>query len=440
MAINVETLDKLERRITLSLAADVLQSEVDARLKKLARTVKADGFRPGKVPMNVVAQRYGYSVQYEVVNDKLGEAFAKAAEEAQLRVAGAPRISEKEGGPVDGQLQFDATFEVYPEVKIGDVSSVEVERVSAEVNDAAIDRTVEILRKQRRTFAQRPAAEGAADGDRVTIDFEGKIDGVPFEGGKAEGFQFLVGEGQMLEAFEKAVRGMKAGESKTFPLKFPDDYHGKDVAGKEADFLVTVKKVEAQQLPELNEDFIKSLGLADGSVDALRADIKRNLEREVKFRVAARNKAAVMEALLKLVDFDLPQSLVAAESDRLVEGARADLKARGIKDADKAPIPAEMFKPQAERRVRLGLTVAELVKANNLQAKPEQLHAHIEELAQSYEQPAQVVAWYMSDRQRMAEVEAVVIEGNVADFVLSKAKVTDKPLSFEELMGQQAAA
>ncbi len=440
MAINVETLDKLERRITLSLAADVLQSEVDARLKKLARTVKADGFRPGKVPMNVVAQRYGYSVQYEVVNDKLGEAFAQAAQEAQLRVAGQPRISEKEGGPVEGQLQFDATFEVYPDVTIGDLSTVEVERVSAEVNDAAIDRTIEILRKQRRTFAQRPAAESAADGDRVTIDFEGKIDGVPFDGGKAEGFQFLVGEGQMLEAFEKAVRGMKAGESKTFPLKFPDDYHGKDVAGKEADFLVTVKKVEAQNLPELNDEFIKGLGLADGSIDALRADIKRNLEREVKFRVAARNKAAVMEAILKLVDFDLPQSLVAAESDRLVQGAREDLKARGIKDADKAPIPAEMFKPQAERRVRLGLTVAELVKANNLAAKPEQLQAHIQELAQSYEQPAQVVAWYMSDRQRMAEVEAVVIEGNVADFVLSKAKVTDKALSFEELMGQQAAA
>jgi len=392
------------------------------------------------VPMNVVAQRYGYSVQYEVVNDKLGEAFARAAQEAALHVAGQPRISEKEGGPVEGQLQFDATFEVYPEVKIGDVSTVEVERASAEVDDAAIERTIEILRKQRRTFAQRPAAEGAADGDRVTIDFEGKIDGVPFDGGKAEGYQFLVGEGQMLEAFEKAVRGMKTGDSKTFPLKFPEDYHGKDVAGKEADFLVTVKKVEAQNLPELNDDFIKALGLAEGTMDALRADIKRNLDREVKFRVAARNKGAAMEALLKLVDFDLPQSLVAAESDRLVEGAREDLKARGIKDADKAPIPAEMFKPQAERRVRLGLTVAELVKANSLHAKPEQLQAHIQELSQSYEQPAQVVAWYMSDRQRMAEVEAVVIEGNVADFILSKAKVTDKPMTFEELMGQQQQA
>ncbi len=437
MAVTVETLDKLERRITLTLPAEVLKSEVDNRLKKLARTVKADGFRPGKVPMTVVAQRYGYSVQYEVINDKLGEAFATAAAEAQLRVAGQPSIAEKEGGAVDGQLQFDATFEVYPEVKVGDLSAIEVERATAEVNDAAIDRTVEILRKQRRTFNQRPAAEVAADGDRVTIDFEGKIDGVPFDGGKAEGFQFLVGEGQMLEAFEKAVRGMKTGESKTFPLQFPEDYQGKEVAGKEADFLVTVNKIEAQNLPEVNEEFIKTLGLADGSVDALRADIQKNLAREVKFRVAARNKAHALDAILKAAEFDVPKSLVAAESDRLVENARADLKARGIKDADKAPIPAEMFTPQAERRVRLGLIVAELVRTNNLQAKPEQLQAHIEELSQSYEQPAQVVAWYMSDRQRMAEVEAVVIEQNVTDFILGATKVTDKAMSFEELMGQQ---
>ena len=440
MAVTVETLDKLERRITLSLPAEVLKNEVDARLKKLARTVKADGFRPGKVPMNVVAQRYGYSVQYEVMNDKLGEAFSQAAAEANLRVAGQPRISEKEGDAPEGQVQFDATFEVYPEVKLGDLASVEVERVNADVNDAAIDRTVEILRKQRRTFNQRPAAEGAADGDRVTIDFEGKIDGVPFEGGKAEGFQFLVGEGQMLEAFEKAVRGMKAGESKTFPLQFPEDYHGKDVAGKEADFLVTLNKVEAQTLPEVNEEFIKTLGLADGSVDALRADIQKNLAREVKFRVAARNKAAALDGILKVAEFDVPKSLIEAEGGRLVENARADLKQRGIKDADKAPIPAEMFAPQAERRVRLGLIVGELVKANNLQAKPEQLQAHIQELAQSYEQPAQVVAWYMSDRQRMAEVEAVVIEANVTDFILSQAKVTDKSVSFEELMGQAEQA
>ena len=433
MAVQVENLEKLERRITLTLSADALKNEVESRLKRLARTVKADGFRPGKVPMSVVSQRYGYSVQYEVMNDKVGEAFSKAASEAQLRVAGAPRITEKEGAP-EGEIAFDATFEVYPDVKLGDLSSAEVERVSADVTEEAIDKTLEILRKQRRSFAQRPAAEGAADGDRVTIDFEGKIDGTPFEGGKAEGFQFILGEGRMLEQFEKAVRGMKAGESKTFPLNFPEDYHGKDVAGKEADFLVTLKKVEAQHLPEVDEAFAKSLGIADATVEGLRADIKKNLEREVKFRVMARNKAAVMDALVKTAELDLPKALVQNEVERLVEGARADLKQRGVKDADKAPIPAEMFTPQAERRVRLGLVVAELVKAESLQATPEQIKAHVEELAQSYEKPAEVVRWYFGDRQRMAEVEAVVIENNVTAFVLGKGKVVDKQLSFDELM------
>ena len=434
MAVTVETLDKLERKITLTLSADLINNEVESRLKRLARTVKADGFRPGKVPMSIVAQRYGYSVQYEVMNDKVGEAFAQAASEAQLRVAGAPRITEKEGAP-EGQLAFDATFEVYPEVKIADLSTAEVERVDTEVTDAAIDKTLEILRKQRRTFGQRPAAEAAADGDRVTIDFEGKIDGEAFAGGKAEDFQFILGEGRMLEEFEKAVRGMKTGESKTFPLKFPDDYHGKDVAGKEADFLVTLKKVEQQNLPEIDEAFAKSLGIADGTVEALRADIKKNLEREVKFRVLARNKNAVMDALLKVAELDLPKSLVQNEVDRMVAGARADLKNRGIKDAENAPIPAEVFQPQAEKRVRLGLVVAELVKANELQAKPEQIKAHIEELAQSYEKPQEVVRWYLSDNQRLAEVEAVVLENNVTEFVLGKAKVTDKMLPFDELMG-----
>ncbi|TMH32622.1 MAG: trigger factor [Betaproteobacteria bacterium] len=433
MAVTVETLEKLERRITLTLAADTISSEVESRLKRLSRTVKADGFRPGKVPMSVVAQRYGYSVQYEVMNDKVGQAFAEATTEAKLRVAGPPKITEKEGAG-EGKLAFDATFEIYPEVKLGDLSTAEVERVSTEVTDAAIDKTLDILRKQRRTFAQRPASEGAAEGDRVTIDFEGKIDGVPFDGGKAEGFQFMIGEGQMLETFDKAVRGMKAGESKTFPLQFPADYHGKDVAGKEADFLVTVKKIEAQHLPEVNEAFAKSLGIKEGTVEGLRADVKRNLEREVKFRVLARNKAAVMDALVKNAELDVPKSLIANETERMIENARADLKKRGVKDAETTPIPADIFQPQAERRVRLGLVVAELVRSNNLQAKPAQLQAHIEEMAQSYEKPSEVVRWYLGDRQRMAEVEAVVVENNVAEFVLSKAKVTDKVLPFDELM------
>ncbi len=408
MSITVETLEKLERKITLTLPVGTIQTEVDSRLRRLARSVKMDGFRPGKVPLNVVAQRYGYSVHYEVMNDKVGEAFSLAANEAKVRVAGQPRITEKEGAP-EGEVAFDAVFEVFPEVKIADLTGVEIERVNAQVDDAAIDKTLDILRKQRRTFAQRA---------------------------QAEAFQFLLGEGQMLKEFEQATRGMKSGESRTFPLAFPEDYHGKDVAGKTADFLVTVKKIEAAHLPTVDDAFAKTLGVEGATVQALREDIRKNLERELKFRLISRNKGAVMDALVANAELDLPKSSVQAELDRMIEGARADLKQRGIKDADKAPIPDELFRPQAERRVRLGLVVAELVRANELQAKPEQIKAHIDELASSYEKPAEVVRWYYGDNRRLAEVEAMVIENNVTEFVLSKAKAVDKTLGFDELMGQ----
>src|SRR5580765_3828037 len=404
MAVQVETLDKLERRITLSLPAATIASEVESRLRRLSRTVRADGFRPGKVPMSVVSQRYGYSVHSEVLNDKVGQVFSEAVSEAKLRVAGPPRITEKAEAP-EGEVAFDATFEVYPEVKLGDLSQAEVERITTEVTDEAVEKTIEILRKQRRTFQQRPASEGAAEGDRVTIDFAGTVDGVPFDGGKAEGFQFVIGEGQMLEQFDAAVRGMKSGDSKTFPLQFPADYQGKDVAGKEADFMVTLKKIEVPHLPAVDEAFAKSLGIGGGTVEALRGDIRKNLEREVKFRIQARNKASVMDALVKVAELEVPKALVAGETERMIEDMRADLKKRGMKDADTAQIPAEMFTAQAEKRVRLGLVVGELVRSQNLQAKREQLQAHIEELSQSYEKPAEVMRWYLSDRKRMADVE-----------------------------------
>ena len=436
MTVTVETLEKLERKITLTLPIGSIQSEVESRLKKLARTTKMDGFRPGKVPMSVVGQRYGYSVHMEVMNDKVGEAFSNAANEAKLRVAGQPRITESEASP-EGVMAFDAVFEVYPDVIIGDLTTAEVEKITAEVTDSAIDKTVDILRKQRRTFAQRAQDAAAQEGDRVTVDFEGKIDGEVFAGGKAEDFQFIVGDGQMLKEFEDATRGMKSGESKTFQLAFPAEYHGKDVAGKTADFMVTLKKVEAAHLPEVDEALAKSLGIADATVEGLRADIKKNLEREVKFRLLARNKQAVMDALVAKAELDLPTVSVQSEINRLLEGARADLKQRGIKDADKAQIPDDIFRPQAERRVRLGLVVAELVRTNNLQAKTEQIKAHIEELAASYEKPADVMRWYYSDNNRLAEVEAIVIENNVTDFVLAQATISEKSVSFDELMAQK---
>ena len=435
MAVNVETLEKLERKITLTLPTSVIENEVNTRLKKLARQVKVDGFRPGKVPMNIVAQRYGYSVHYEVMNDKVGEAFNQAANEAQLRVAGQPRINEKEQ-PSETEMAFDAIFEVYPEVTIKDLSAVEVERVTADVTDAAIDKTVDILRKQRRSFAQRAMDAAAATDDRVTIDFLGKIDGEPFDGGRAEDFQFIIGEGQMLKEFEDAALGMKSGESKTFPLTFPADYQGREVAGKTADFMVTLKKLEAAHLPELTDELAKSLGVAGGTVESLRADIRANLEREVKFRLLGRNKQAALDALVAQAELDLPKSIVQSELDRMTEGAREELKQRGIKDADKAPIPEDVFRPQAERRVRMGLVVSEVVRMHNLQATPDQIKAHVEELAASYEKPSEVARWYYSDNRRMAEVEAIVIENNVTNYVLSLVKVKDKNISFDELMGQ----
>jgi len=444
MATAVETLGKLERRITISFPLTDVRTEVEKRLKVQARTAKAPGFRPGKVPLKMVAAQYGYQIESEVLNDKVGRAFNDAANENNLRVAGFPNIVPKEEA-AEGQLAFDATFEVYPEVAISDLTAVEIETVQAEVSEAEIDKTIDILRKQRVHFHTKGEAgehgDGgeaiAANGDRVTVDFVGSIDGVEFPGGKAEGYAFVLGEGRMLPEFEAATLGLKVGESKTFPLSFHEDYHGKDVAGKTADFLVTVKKIEAANLPEVNDALAKSLGIADGSVEGLRADIKKNLEREVKFRLLARNKQAVMDALVAKAELDLPNASVQAEIARLLEGARADLKQRGLKDADKAEIPEDVFRPQAERRVRLGLVLAELVRANELQAKPEQLKAHIDELAASYEKPEDVVRWYFGDRQRLAEVEAVVIENNVTEFVLGKAKVVEKAVSFDELMAQQ---
>ena len=435
MAVTVETLEKLERKITLTLPTSVIQNEVNTRLKRLARQVKVDGFRPGKVPMNIVAQRYGYSVHYEVMNDKVGEAFSVAANEAKLRVAGQPRISEKEQTS-DTEMAFDAIFEVYPEVVIKDLSQAEVETLQAHVTDEAIDKTVEILRKQKRTFAQRAMDAAAATDDRVTVDFIGKIDGEPFEGGRAEDFQFVVGEGQMLKEFEEAVVGMKVGESKTFPLSFPEDYQGRDVAGKTADFMVTLKKLEATHLPEVTNELAKSLGVADATVEALRADIRKNLEREVKYRLLGRNKQAALDALVAQAELDLPNSIVQSELDRMAQGAREELKQRGIKDADKAPIPEEVFRPQAERRVRMGLVVSEVVRMHNLHATPDQIKAHVEELAASYEKPAEVIRWYYSDNRRMAEVEAIVIENNVTNYVLSLVKPKVKEVSFDELMSQ----
>jgi trigger factor len=444
MATAVETLDKLERRITISFPIAEMQLEVEKRLKVRARTAKAPGFRPGKVPMKMVAAQYGYQVENEVLNDKVGQAFSAAANESNLRVAGYPRIEPKSGDAVvEGSLAFDATFEVYPEFVVGDLSAAEVEQVKTEVTDAEIDKTIDILRKQRVHYhvkgEQGVHGDGGADqsaqsGDRATLDFVGKVDGVEFAGGKADDFTFVLGEGRMLPEFEAATLGMNVAESKTFSLTFPDDYHGKDVAGKTAEFTITLKKLEWAHLPQVDAEFGKMLGVADGDLVKMRNDIKENLEREVKGRVKAKTKDSVMDSLVKAVEFDVPKSLIEQDAQRLAEMTRQDMAQRGMNVKD-VPFPTELFTAQAERRVRLGLILAELVKANKLQATIEQIKAQVEDFAQSYEDPQQVVKYYFSDRNRLAEVEALVLEENVVNYVLGKSKVTEKVLPFDELMG-----
>lgn len=446
MATAVETLGKLERRLTISFPLTDVRTEVEKRLKQQAKTAKAPGFRPGKVPLKMVAAQYGYQIESDVLNDKVGRAFSEAANQNQLRVAGYPNIVPKEESP-EGQLSFDATFEVYPDVVVSDLSVVEIETVKADVSEAEIEKTIDILRKQRVHYHPKGVAGEHGDGgepvaaaaDRVTVDFVGVIDGVEFPGGKAEDYAFVLGEGRMLPEFEAATIGLKVGESKTFPLAFPEDYHGKDVAGKTAEFTITLKQLEWAHLPEVDAEFAKTLGMEDGDLEKMRADIKVNLEREVAGRVKARNKEAVMDALVAVVDMEVPKAMIAQDSERLAEMTRQDMAQRGM-DVKNMPFPQELFATKAERRVRLGLILSQLVADNKLQATAEQVKAQIEDFAQSYEDPREVLKYYYSDRRRLSEVEALVLEENVVNYVLSKAKVSTKVVAFDELMGSQAQA
>ena len=447
--MQVENLGKLERRLHITVPVDEIEKEVDTRLKRLSRTVRMAGFRPGKVPMKIVSQQYGYQVHNEVLNEKIGGAFNKAVEENQLRVAGSPSITASkaaEGEPATA-VSFDATFEIYPEVKLNPLDGVEVVRAKTDVDEAAVDKTIEILRQQRGHFHSK-AGHGhdhghaapsdtpttAQVGDRVTVDFVGTMDGEPFEGGSGDAFPFVLGEGRMLPEFEAAVIGLSPGDTTTFDLRFPDDYHGAAVAGKTAQFTLTVKDVEWAHVPAIDAEFARSLGVADGDLGRMRTDVRSNLEREVRKRLQSRTKDSVMNALLASAEMEVPKALIDAENERLMENAAEEMRRRGM-SADAMPLTPDLFAPQAERRVRLGLVLAELVKNEALQATPDQVKSHVEDLAQSYEKPAEVVRWYFADRSRLGEVEALVLEENVVNFVLGKAKVSDVDVPFDELMG-----
>ncbi len=432
---NQETVvSALERRIDMSVPLAEIDKDVDARLKKMARTVKMPGFRPGKVPFRMVAQTYGPQARSEAIGAAVERVLGEQIRAQNLRVAGYPNIEPKDATGSEA-LEFTAVFEVYPEVVIADVSSQEVERPQLEVTDAEVDKTLDVLRKQRTTFVQ--AERAAQDGDRVVVDFTGRKDGVEFEGGKATDFAFVIGGGQMLKDFETATVGLSAGESKTFDMTFPADYHAANLAGQTVQFDVAVKKVEAPQLPEVDAEFAKSLGIADGDVAKMREEVKANLEREVKRRIQAKIKERVMNVLIETHPIEVPKALVAQESQTLAENAKRDFEARGMQTKD-LPIDASWFGEQAARRVKLGLIMSELVKSKELFAKPEQIRATIEDFAASYEDPSEVVGWYYSQPQRLAQAEALVIEDNVVEWVVTNAKATDKAISFDELMGNAA--
>jgi len=431
MQATIEKVSNLERRLNVTLPSQEIEAEVENRLKKLARNVRMHGFRPGKVPYRLVQQQYGGQVRQEVLGDALQKTFGEAVRSQNLRVAGYPRFEAK---PVEGEdsVEYSATFEIYPEIEVGDITQATIERPVVEVSDAEVDKTIEILRKQRVHY--HVADRGAENGDRITIDYTGTQDGTEFEGGSGKDHTTVLGEGRLLADFEKAVVGLRAGESRTFELTFPEDYHGKDVAGKTASFSVTVKQVETPHLPEVDAEFAKQLGIGDGDIAKMRVDIKANLEREVRRRIQTRVKDQVMKTLLEHAKLELPNALVDMEIERLMAGMRQDLAGRGMKVED-MPMPREAFEPEARKRVGLGLIVADLVRQHDLQAKPDQIKAVVKDYADSYERPEEVMRWYYQSADRLREVESLVLEDNVVQWVLSQAKTADKQGDFDELMG-----
>jgi trigger factor len=430
----VAAVSALERRVDLSVAIAELDREVDQRLQRLGRNMKMPGFRPGKVPTHIVRQQYGEQARHEALTEALGQKLSDEVTARQLRVAGSPKIEPRDSGSTT-HIEFLAVFEVYPEITLGDLTGVEISRPVLEVGAAEIDGTIDILRKQRVRYelVDRPAANA----DRVSVDFLGKKGGEPFAGGEGKDYRFVLGEGKMLSDFENAVIGTRPGESKSFELTFPAEYFSKELAGQTVTFELTVKEVGEAILPEVDADFAKALGVADGDLDKMRTEIEDNLRREVKKRLQAKIMEQVMDALLRVNAIEVPGALIHREIERLMQLARQDMEQRGMKVKD-LPMQPEWFVDQARRRVTLGLIFAEVVKSHGLQARPEQVKAMVEEAAQSYDHPQEVVRWYYAQPERLADFEGAAIESNVADWVLSQVTVLEKPVPFAELMGQQS--
>ncbi len=435
MSATIEQLENLERKIVVTVKWDDINAEFDKRLKQTAKKARIDGFRPGHAPLKMVASMYGASIQNDVLNDLAQAAFNQEIVEQKVRIADLLRVEAVESAEQNDQ-EFKAAFifEVLPEVNLADLSALNIEKSVASVGDAEVDQTIDILRKQRTRYNR--VEREAQNEDRVIIDFAGKIDGVPFDGGSSENYAFVLGQGQMLPEFEAGILGLKENESKDVEVNFPEDYHGKDVAGKTAVFTITVKNVAAAELPAVDEQFAKALGIADGDVAKMREEVKKNVSREVKRRVDAQNVEAVMAALGEAHQFDLPRSLVNSEAERLAEEMKQNFVQQGL-DAKDLQLPADMFTDRAEERVKLGLILPVLVEQNQLNPSEEQIKAIVTEFAESYEDPQEVIDWYFADRQRLQGPMNLALEANVVDFVLGKAKVTEKALSFDEVMAAQ---
>ena len=432
MQVSVETTSGLGRRMTVGVPAQNLASQIEKRLAEAQKTMRIDGFRPGKVPMREVKRRFGGAVRNEVLGEVMRESFFKAIEQEKIEPAGMPQFEPKT--VEDGKdFEFTATFDVYPEISLAAFDSISVEKLSAEVSDADIDQMIDTLRKQRATWAEKDGA--AADGDRVNIDYEGFKDGEAFAGGSAKGQNLVLGSGSMIPGFEDGLKGKKAGEETTLKLTFPEDYHAEDLKGAAVEFKVTVNKVEAQQLPEVDAGFMEAFGVKDGDADKFRAEVRKNMERELKNAVTAKVKEQVMDGLVSAHDFEVPHALVHGEILRMRQQMVQQFG--GGQQFDPSMLPEELFKDQAERSVRLGLVVREILEKNELKADADKVRARIEEIAEQYEEPQEVINYFYGNPQQLQQVEGAVLEEQVVELVLANAKVTEKAVSYEEATRRQ---
>ena len=426
MQVSVETISGLERRMTVGIPAERIENEVNKRLQQTASRARVDGFRPGKVPMSVIRKRFGGSARQEVIGEVIQSSFYEAIMQEKLNPAGAPSVEPKELN--EGKdFEYIATFEVYPELTLGDFNGISVERIESEVTDADLEKMLEILRKQNTVYE---AVERAAENeDQLTVDFTGRVDGEAFQGGTASNTQVVLGSGRMIPGFEDGLVGAKAGDSLTLNVTFPEDYQNLELAGKAAEFEVVVHSVAAPVLPELNDEFFAKFGVEEGGLEGFRAEVRKNMERGLRQAIKGKTKTQIMDGLLATNQVDVPKALLSSEIDRLREQAVQQFGGGNIKPEQ---LPAELFEEQAKRRVSLGLIVAEIVKQNDIKPDNDRVRAMIEDLASAYQEPEQVVNWYFQNEQQLAEIQSVVLEEQVVDTVLQKAKVTDKQVSYED--------